>query len=476
MKIAFVSSEVFPFIKTGGLADVSEALPKAIYGLGHNIKIFLPKYKQINNEKFNLKVVKEKLHVPIFNLNAKIFWTKLPGTDIDVYLIGNDKFYNRDQIYNDYQDNLERFAFFSLTVLELLKYLKYKPKIIHCNDWQSALIPVYLKTIYKKDVFFRSSRILFTIHNLGYQGIFDKSKYANLGLDKKYFHYKYLEFYDKINLLKGGIVFSDLLNTVSKTYSLEIQKPEFGFGLDGVLRERKADLYGILNGIDYDIWNPMTDPYIWRNYGINSIENKYYNKLKLQDINGLPKKDLPLISIISRLVSQKGLDLIVKIIDVLPEFDLQLVILGEGSKEYEEILLKASKDYPDIISANIEFNIKKAHQIEAGSDIFLMPSFYEPCGLNQMISLRYGTIPIVRKVGGLADSVKDIDEEINGNGFVFQDYTAIDLLKTIIRALKIYKNKNLWKKIIREGMQTDFSFKNSAKKYEKLYYKLITKL
>jgi len=475
MKIVFSSPEIYPFVKTGGLADVSGSLPKEISKLGHNIILILPKYKQISDEKYRINLFLEDLEVPFYKEIANVFETRLPSTQIPVYLISNDKFYDRDQLYNDYEDNLERFSFFSLAILELLKKFKYTPDIFHCNDWQTSMIPVYLQLIYKSKGQFKKSRTLLTIHNLGYQGIFNKSKFSKLGIDKKYFHFKYLEYYDKINLLKGGLVFSDALNTVSEKYSEEIQTAEFGFGLDGVLKERKSDLYGILNGIDYEVWNPETDPNIWKNYNRNNLEDKKINKINLQKANNLPTKDIPLFSIISRLVSQKGIDLIIDILDILIKLDLQLIILGTGTPEYEKKLIKISQDYPDKISTHIEFNSKKAHQIEAGADIFLMPSYYEPCGLNQMISLKYGTVPLVRETGGLADSITDINKSEKGNGFTFQEYDGLKLLKTMVRAMNTYKNKQLWKKIMLNGMNMDFSFYKSAKKYESLYYRLLSK-
>jgi starch synthase len=476
MKIAFSSSEVFPFAKTGGLADVSGSLPKEIKKFGDELIIILPKYKGIENDKFNLKMRIEHIEVPVFEENAKIFETILPDSNINVFLVANDEFFNREELYDDYYDNLERFAFFSLSLLELLKVLDWEPDIIHSNDWQTALIPIYLKTSYKNDEFYQETKTLFSIHNLGYQGIFDASKYSNLGLDEKYFNHKYLEFYGKINLLKGGLIFADCLNTVSERYSKEIQTPEYGYGLDGVLRERSEDLYGILNGIDYTIWNPETDKFIWKNYTAETIENKEINKRELQKSNNLPLIDHPLIGMVTRLARQKGLDLIVEGVDILKELDMQMIIIGTGDKKYENQLQKASELYPKKFSINIEYNDKKSHQIEAGSDIFLMPSKYEPCGLNQMISLKYGTIPVVRETGGLADSIKDVDKNKEGNGFVFSDYNAIELIKTIIRAINVYKmEKGRWRKIMIRSMKQDFSFEKSAKKYRNLYDKILTK-
>ncbi|TFF86612.1 MAG: glycogen synthase GlgA [Promethearchaeota archaeon] len=476
MKIAFISSEVFPFVKTGGLADVSGSLPKEISKLGDELIIILPKYKNIDTNKFNLIPIIEDLKIPVFVGDARIFETILPDSEIKVYLVGNEEFFNREDLYGDYSDNLERFSFFSLAVLEILKAINWKPDIIHSNDWQTAMVPTYLKTLYDSKKFLQDTKILFSIHNLGYQGIFDASKYPKLGIDEKYFHHKYLEFYGKINLLKGGLIFADCLNTVSVRYSEEIQTPDFGFGLDGVLRQRSDDLYGILNGIDYDIWNPETDKFIWKNYTVETIENKEFNKRELQKSNNLPLIDQPLIGMVTRLASQKGLDLIVESIDILKELDMQLIVIGTGDKKYESQLKKASELYPRKIGVNIDFNAKKSHQIEAGSDIFLMPSKYEPCGLNQMISLKYGTIPVVRETGGLADSIKDVDKYKNGNGFVFSDYSAIELIKTIIRAINVYKtDKERWKKIMTRSMKQDFSFKKSAKTYRNLYDKILTK-
>jgi len=462
MKIVMCASEVVPFAKTGGLADVAGALPQALENEGQEVIIVMPRYKAIQETKFQ-----------ITRLAKDISYSTI-GKGVKVYFIENNEYFNRDFLYGDktgdYKDNLERFSYYCKRTLELLKEINFKPDIIHIHDWQASLIPVYLKTLYKDDAFYKQTKTLLTIHNIGYQGLFSKEEFPKLGLDWSLFSIEGLEFYDKVNLLKGGMEFSTLINTVSPTYSKEIQTKEFGFGLEGVLLRRSDALFGILNGLDYNIWNPETDNFIAKKFSLDNIEDKAKNKQDLQKYCGLPlKKDVPLFGIVSRLAEQKGFDILAEGIEKICKSDLQLVILGTGDIKYHTLLEGMVKKYPKVISLNLKFDDPLAHKIYAGSDIFLMPSRYEPCGLGQLISLRYGTIPLVFQTGGLADTVNA------DNGFVFTKYSKEDLLKTINKSIKAFANKKSWGKLVKQAMQCDFSWGESAKQYVKLYAEAKTK-
>ncbi len=471
MDILFVTSELVPFVKAGGLADVSAALPKALEILGHKIRVIIPKYSQIDTQQFSIKPICIRYPVPDFSYEAEIEQTTYPSSEIIVYFVKCDYFYYREDIYGNYEDDAERSIFFCKSVLEFLKYIDWTPEIIHCNDWQTALIPALLKNLYNKEQIYKKIRTLFTIHNLAYQGIFPKEKFTKTGLRKRLYTSKGLEFWGKLNLMKAGILFADVLNTVSVKYASEIQTKDFGFGLEEFLVNRKEYLFGIMNGIDYEIWDPRIDHYIWQNYDQDSLEKKQFNKLALQKESNLPQIDVPLIGIISRLVDQKGFDLIEEIIDELMQLDLQFIILGTGLNKYHELFTEISEKFPEKAATFLKFDEMLAHKIEAGSDFFLMPSYYEPCGLNQLISLRYGSIPIVHHTGGLANSIIDIarDEEKEGIGFVFYEYESQELLKTIKKALNLYNDTYQRLIIMKRGMQKQFSWEISAKKYEQLY-------
>ncbi|MEW6170211.1 MAG: glycogen synthase GlgA [Candidatus Omnitrophota bacterium] len=459
MKIVMCASEMVPFAKTGGLADVVGALPLALEDLKQEIIVIIPKYKTINTQQFTITSIGEDVDV------AKI------GKNIKVYLIKSSKYFDRDALYGtktgDYPDNLERFSFFCKRALTLLKEINFKPDIIHCHDWQTALVPVYLKSIYKNDNFYSKLKTIITVHNLGYQGLFSKDEFPKLGLDWSYFNIDGLEFYDKVNLLKGGLMFADLINTVSPTYAKEIQTKEFGCGLEGVLLKRKDSLFGLLNGIDYSIWDPAKDKFILKKYSLSSIKDKYVNKENLKKECGLAKKDVPLFGIVGRLAEQKGLDILAEIIDKICHLELQFVILGTGDLKYEKLLEEMAKKYPKVISYHIKFDDILAHKIYASSDIFVMPSKYEPCGLGQLISFKYGTIPLVFKTGGLADTVS------SDNGFIFDEYSSKALLAIIKKALTKYRNKKTWSSLVKKAMELDFSWESAAEKYLELYTKVI---
>jgi starch synthase len=450
------ASEVVPFAKTGGLADVAGALPLALEKLGEEVVIVMPGYKVIKNTKINIQKLRESISYLTI------------GAGIKVYFVENEKYFYRDGLYGDkagdYPDNLDRFSYYCKTTLQLLKEINFSPDIIHAHDWQASLIPVYLRTIYANEEFYKDTKTVLTIHNIGYQGIFAREEFPKLGLDWSLFNMECLEFYGKVNILKAGMVFSDIINTVSPTYSKEIQNKEFGFGLEGVLRKRRDSVFGILNGVDYSIWNPETDKFIAKNYSLKNLEDKQKNKEDLQKFCKLsPKKDMPLFGIVSRLAEQKGFDILLEAIDEICKMKLQLIILGTGDLKYHLILQKLAKIYPEVISLHLRFDDPLAHKIYAGSDIFLMPSKYEPCGLGQMISLRYGSIPLVFKTGGLADTVN------RENGFVFDRYNKEDLIKTIKESITVFKNRKKWFRLSNNAMRYNFSWNESAKKYLGLY-------
>jgi len=481
LKILLVSPEVVPFAKTGGLADVAGALPKALARLGHDVRVFLPYYRMVREQGFKPELVYRGLLVPISSRQepADIYETSIDGR-VPVYLLGQDKYYDRPELYRtpqgDYADNAERFIYFSRAALEMLKAVGFQPDVIHCNDWQTGLIPVYLKSLYREDGFFGRTGTLFTIHNIAYQGSFWHLDMHLTGLGWEYFVPDWIEFYGRINLLKAGILHADVVSTVSKKYSQEIQTPEYGHGLEGVLQARSNDLYGIVNGVDYSVFDPSQDKYIPCRYDAEHLEGKWENKRALQEEYGLPVADKPLIGIISRLDTQKGFDLVAEVIDEIMQLDLQLVLLGTGMEEFHTMFLNIAQKYPDKAGVKIAYDAKLAQLIYAGSDMFLMPSRYEPCGLGQLISLRYGTIPIVRATGGLVDTIQDYDPKTGeGNGFVFYEYQSSKLVETIRRALEVYQRREEWKVLMRRGMKLDFSWEQSAREYVKLYQLAVEK-
>jgi starch synthase len=485
LKILFVTSEVVPFVKTGGLADVSSALPQRLSEMGHEVRIVVPKYGAVDDRKFKIhEVVRLKdLKVQIGEKEV-IFSLKscfLPGQKVrvQIYFLDNQEYFgSRNSLYTNpmtgenYPDNDERFILLSRSVFELISKLGWIPDIIHCNDWQCGLIPAYLKTVYKNEEQFSKFRTLFTIHNLAFQGEFPKSSFYKTGLPEELNSEKGLEIYGKINFMKSGLVFADVINTVSKTYSEEIRKDdELGAGLKNVLAKRKDDLYGIVNGIDMRVWNPEKDKLLPKKYSIKNIDAKLDNKKELkQKFRFKFDESIPVLGIITRLFDAKGLDLICEAFKDIMKLKIQMVLLGTGDKKYHTFFDKMAQKYPDKFACYLGFNDELAHLIEAGADIFIMPSRYEPCGLNQMYSLVYGTVPLVRETGGLADTVSRFDEKSGeGNGFVFKKYEAAAFLKELKRALKIFEDKKNWSKIIKNGMKSDFSWTSSAKKYVDLY-------
>jgi starch synthase len=453
LKVLIAASEVVPFAKTGGLADVAGALPLALEERGVEARVIMPKYACVK--------VKED--------SAKI------GRNVKVYFVSNDAYFARPELYGDkfgdYKDSLDRFAFFSREVLETCKRDNFKPDIIHCNDWQTALVSVYLNTIYKYDPFFAGTKCVFTIHNIAYQGLFPKEEFPKIGLDWSLFTIQYFEFYDKVNLMKAGLVYADLINTVSPTYAREIQTKEFGCGLEGVIKARSASLVGILNGIDYGVWNPATDTKIFKKYSTQNLNDKYVNKEKLQEEVGLKvARNVPLFGLISRLADQKGLDIIEAIINKFLKMDLQFILLGTGDRKYHILFEKVKRRYPKNASIHLKFDAVLAQKIYAGVDIFLMPSRFEPCGLGQIISFKYGTIPIVRETGGLKDTVDEFDPStLEGSGFTFEGYAPEGLLAAIKKALNVYAKKEIWQGLVRKVMEYDYSWQRSAEEYIDFY-------
>ncbi len=486
MKIAFVSSEVVPFSKTGGLADVAGALPKFLAQLGHEVTIFTPLYRAVKTG-FKPRKSRRLISVPVGSerVRGELYTGTLPESDVKVVFISNKKYFDREGLYGDaagdYPDNCSRFVFFSRGVLEAIKALEIEADIIHSNDWQAGLIPVYCRVGYAPEDAVSSAANIFTIHNMAYQGLFWHWDIPLTNIGWEHFNYRELEFYGKINFLKGGIVFADTITTVSPTYAKEIQSDEeLGAGLDGVLSDRSEDVFGVINGIDYTVWNPEIDDLIPAKFSIDDLSGKAVCKSALQEAAGLPvRSDVPVVGMISRLADQKGLDLIADGIDEMMREDIQFVLLGTGLEKYHVLFRQVAKRHPKKAGIFLKFDNRLAHMIEAGSDMFLMPSRYEPCGLNQMFSLKYGTVPVVRETGGLADTITDATEANvkagTANGFSFRPYKVATLLNTIKRALDAWADKPRWSAIVRTGMSQDWSWARSASEYVKLYEHTLNK-
>jgi starch synthase len=483
LHVVMIAGECVPFAKVGGLGDVIGALPRALEKLGVATTIVIPRHKVIDLAKFGFEPypVPGTGTVPLGfeNVPYDVHRSKLPGTSVDVFLIGSDRFFDRPGVYvdpatgKDYPDQADRWIFFQRAVMEFFKTASPAPNILHCHDHQTGLIPAYLRKFYRSDQSFGHTRSIFTIHNMGYQGLFPRDAMVRAGLnDAEFYPTGPFEFYGLMNFMKAGIVYSDLVTTVSPSYAREIQEKEFGYGLEGVLRQRSQHLIGILNGIDNEIWNPATDALIARTYGPDDLSGKQENKKALMQKFGLDPSNLkwPLLAMISRIDVQKGFDLLVSILDRLLAKDLYFVLLGSGNKETEGYLRTIIDRHPGKAGMRFEFDNGSAHIAEAGADIFLMPSKYEPCGLNQMYSLRYGTVPVVRRTGGLADTVTEYDPATKqGTGFVFTGYDAEQFKAAIERALAMWSKKRDWKRLVLNGMKRDFSWTESAKEYVKAY-------
>jgi starch synthase len=475
MHVAFVASECVPFSKTGGLADVVGALPQALAAMGQKVTVFLPKYRQTKLEASACVV--RSITVPFDDRYR--FCSILDGgvrNNVQYYFIDYPPFFDREGLYGtalgDYHDNAERFALFCRAVIEGAKILGV-PDIFHCHDWQSALVPILLNSLYNDDPALRNVSTVFTIHNIGYQGLFPPDTLPLLMLPWDLFTISKLEFYGKVNLLKGALIYADYITTVSRKYAQEIQTAEYGFGLEGVLHSRAHTIVGILNGVDYEQWNPEKDPYIAEHYAADCLEKKAVCKRDLlARFGGLAETDLPVIGIVSRFAAQKGFDLISNIADRLAHENLILVVLGSGDKPYEEMFRRLNRQFPQKFLVKIAYDEVLAHKIEAGADMFLMPSRYEPCGLNQIYSLRYGTVPVARATGGLDDTIEPWDPVTRkGTGFKFSEYSGEALLETVRAAISVFKDGRAWQKLMRNGMERDFSWPVSAREYVKMYEK-----
>ncbi|MFW6286721.1 MAG: glycogen synthase GlgA [Candidatus Sumerlaeota bacterium] len=491
MKILLVASEIVPYAKTGGLADVAGALPKALSRFGHDVRVVMPLYRSVDREKYGLRVCLPEIWVnfPGQRIGGAVYEGVLPGTEEDnpvqAYFIECPAFFEREGLYNqegvDYPDNALRFAYFNMAVIWLTKSLDWAPHILHCNDWQAGFLPPFLRSQvqFRYDRFFNDTRILFTIHNLAYQGLSDFSLLPFVGLSPALFNAEQMEYWGALNPLKGGLAFSDAINTVSPRYAREILGQDFGCGLDGFLRNRQHRLSGILNGIDTNEWNPRTDRFLAANYSAQDPSGKETCKRSLcESLGWEAEPERPLLAMINRLDSQKGIDLFLDALPRLIEISrARIVVLGSGNPDYHRRLHAARTQYPDALRVELTFDNKLAHRIEAGADMFLMLSRYEPCGLNQMFSLAYGTVPLVHHTGGLADTVVNADErsiaENRANGFAFYDYDAESFLDRVRYALDIYHNRPaLWRQIRKTGLLGDYSWARSARDYESLYKRM----
>jgi starch synthase len=479
LKICFAASEASPFAKTGGLADVASALPAELQRRGHDVRLFFPFYSRIVRDEHEFQPVDSIRDVPVemgprsYRFNA--FTTRLPGTDATAYLIDCPDLYHRDTIYTTDDDEAERFALLSQAAIECCQRLEWAPDLFHCNDWHTALIPLLLRTVYEWDALFEKTKTLVTIHNLGYQGVFASHKLDDLGLGR------FGQLFDqddlragRINFLRAGLLYADLVSTVSPTYAREIQTEEFGMGLEGLLRARSSSLVGILNGVDYGEWSPEADPFIPHKFSAREMEGKERNKEYLLDQLGLePAPEAPVLGIISRLVHHKGFDLCFTVLpELLARRDLRVVVVGSGEARYEEFFSNLQQTFPGRACYHGGYHNELAHVVEAASDMILMPSRYEPCGLNQMFGLRYGTIPIVRKTGGLADSVELVNGKGQGTGFVFEHFGPQALRWAIDAALDLFADREAWRVVVANAMAKNYSWEVQAEHYIELYERL----
>lgn len=480
MKVLLVSSECAPYAKTGGLADLTAALPRALRKIGIDARILMPRYRGVDVSK--MKCLISNLGIPIHTrtVYGKVFESTTPD-GVPIYFLDQPKYYDRRELYvengKDYPDNAERFIFFSRAAVEFVRKGVFVPDVLHVNDWFTGLIPVYLRALYSGESAMAEIAVVFSVHNLAYQGVFWHYDMLLTGLSWSLFHYDKLEFYGKINLMKGGLVFSDMISTVSPHYAQEILTPSYGHGLDPILKQRAADLVGIVSGVDYESWNPATDHHLAGMYDVDNLAGKLACKRDLQTLNNLPQTAAPLVGMISRLADQKGFDLVEKIFPQLMERGAQFVLLGNGNERWQSLFRDLARRYPLQVGVNLIFSDELAHKIEAGADIFLIPSCFEPCGSNQFYSLKYGTVPVVRAVGGLADTIREVEldqgsqtlAQGTGNGFRFDAHTPEACWSALERSLNLYANHGAWQKLMRTGMREDWSWDRSATEYQKLY-------
>jgi len=476
LKILFMASEMAPFARTGTLSEMIYALPRALRALGHDVRVAIPRYGRIDPVKFGLRPLISGLPIPIDDHSepVDVLTTELDG-GLPVYLIDNQKYFGRENLYG-YPDDGERFIFYSRSTMEMLKALNWKPDILHLNDWHTAIVANWLKTIYKEDPFFHNVASVYTIHNLAYQGIFGSRILEIAGVEEYSAMYPHMdEFPNVVALMAHGILFADTISTVSESYAREILTPEYGEKLHTLLNDRKDRVFGILNGVDYEAMNPATDPYLPQNYDADRLHLRSLNKPAFQREVNLPvDEDVPLIGCISRLTSQKGFDILGEVIDALLELPLQMVIMGTGDQYYHEMLGRLARRHPTKLALFLTYNTALAQRIYGASDCFLMPSRFEPCGGNQMIAMRYGSVPIVRSTGALADTVQDFDPRTGtGNGFTFQKYSGMMLFAAVVRAMETYKYKDVWRRLMEAGMRADHSWSAAARRYVELYQKTL---
>lgn len=476
MKIIFITSEMSPFAQTGGLGEVIGSLTSAIRGQGHDVTVFMPRYRSVDIQRLGLETVIDYFEVIIGNtLEATRVFLKKLDNGVKVYFIEHPDYFQREDLYGtplgDYQDNDRRFTYFQRAVLKTIRQLKIGCDVVHCHDWQTGLIPVYLKTIEANYGPFQKARSVFTIHNLAYQGNFPPDSFPSTGLGWEFYKSDLLEFYGKFSFLKAGLVFADEVTTVSERYSREIQTKEFGCGMEGVIAARKDTVTGIVNGINPADWDPATDKDIEAVYSASNFSKKKINKTVLQKENGFAiDEKVPVIGFISRLAEQKGLDILLPVLERMAGLNVQFVLLGTGEDKYHQIFRDLAKRNKKWLGVHILFDPKMAKRIYSGSDLMLFPSYYEPCGLGQIIGLRYGAIPVVRATGGLADTIQSFDPATQkGNGFRFEDYTPDALADSLVQAIGVFKQEKLWKTLVKNAMESDFSWDASAKKYVRLY-------
>jgi starch synthase len=479
LRIITVSSEVTPFAKTGGLADVAGALSSALAKRGNEVAILMPYYKEVKRKNLKVEETGISTEVVLSGRAEKALLLRHRLADgLTVYFVAHDRYYERDELYGDstgdYQDNAERFIFFCRAVVAAGRLMGDKFDTIHCHDWQTGLVPLYIREERRNEGgFWKDTATVFTLHNIAYQGNFWHYDLHLTGLPWSYYTPEGIEFYGEISLLKAGLVYADKITTVSKRYAREVQTEDFGYRLEGVISSRKKDLTGILNGVDYREWSPETDKLIRKNYSRKDLSGKRDCKRELMEVFGLEADtDRPIIGFISRLAQQKGVDILIEAVPEIVRLGVSLVVLGKGERHYGQELRELARAFPGRVGVRITFDNALAHKIEAGCDMFLIPSRYEPCGLNQMYSLKYGTVPIVKATGGLDDTIKEFDPgRRRGNGFKFKGHELRSMLKKIGEAIDLYRNKKLWETVMRNGMGEDFSWDSSAREYEKLYRK-----
>lgn len=476
LKILILAAEIVPFVKVGGLADVVGALPKSLQSLGHDVRLAMPRYGQVDPERFHLTTVLDSLPVDLNNFKVQVSIRQgTIGDAIPVYMVDAPRYFDRENIYG-YTDDGERFILFCRAALEAMRALDWSPDIIHCNDWHTGFVPNWMHTICRDDPFYKDSATVYTIHNLAYQGIFGYRILEVAGVASQGFLYpQIVELANVVDIMGRGILFADAITTVSERYTQEILTPAFGEKLDHLLRSRRDRLFGILNGIDYQEMNPATDRYIVAQFDADSLDKRAENKRALQEQAHLPiRPDVPLLAMISRLADQKGFDLLGQIIHPLLAQGVQFVVLGIGDQHYHELFQSLAARYPEQVANFLTFNTELAQRIYAGSDMFLMPSRFEPCGLGQMIAMRYGSVPIVRAVGGLADTVQEYDPRTGeGNGFTFTSYDPWEFFAAVVRALELFRFKDIWCTLQKHGMAADHSWQASAMRYVEVYRKAL---